>query len=1012
MAYGNIKGITIEINGDTSKLTTALRNVDKQARYTTRNLRDIQAALKYDKSKGPELAEQKQRELARAIENTKEKLDVLKKGQAEMSDEFRKTSEGAAAYDNLTREIWKTERQLKSFEAQSDRSYQKLAKVRDEATKFGKTAQDIGGEMTKKLTTPILGLGTVAGKITTDFDEKMSKVQAISGATGSDFDALREKAREMGAKTQFSASEAAEAMNYMAMAGWKSKDMISGIDGVMNLAAASGEDLATTSDIVTDALTAFGLEAKDSSHFADILATASANSNTNVSMMGETFKYIAPLAGTLGYSAEDTAVAIGLMANSGIKASQAGTSLRMGLTRLAAPTKQVYAGMELLGLRIEDVQGLSLDETLRIFRGSFKKLDKTQQAQAASLIFGKNAMSGMLAIINASEDDYNSLSNAIYNSDGAAEKMADTMMDNLGGQLKILKSALEELAISFGDLLMPKLRDAVDGITDFVDKLNELPAPAKEVILGIGMFVAAIGPVLFIVGKISSVIGIVAGAMAVMKGSMVGASSTMIGLAKTIEGVKGVLSALGTFITSHFIPVVIVASLAVIAYEIYKHWDEIKEFLSNTWDAIKEIASNIWNSIKDFFVNIWDGVKEAWSTFWDPIGEWLGEKIQAMIDFVSPIVDTFVNVFKVAWMLIEEIFRTTWEVISGFFRENWEAFVEMARIILEPLIEFFTNLWNSIKDIAISVWTGIKEFLQGVWQAIYDIAKPIFDAIKNFLSSVWESIKTTASSVWNGIKNTLSSIWNGIYDVAKPIFDAIKNFISNTWNGIKTTTSNIWNGIKNTLSNIWNTIKNTASNVWNGIKNSITGPLNAAKNSATNIAHGIKSGVTGAWSGITTTVSNVWEGVKNSITGPIETARDIVRNAIESIKSYFNVHLQFPHIKLPHFGISGGFSLDPPQVPHFTIDWYKKGAIFTKPTLFNTPFGMKGVGEAGAEAVLPIEKLSSIIAEALRQNNDTALAGVTVTGNTFNVREESDIDKIARELYRLIESKKRGVGLG
>lgn len=1012
MAYGNIKGITIEINGDTSKLTTALRNVDKASRETTRNLRDIQTALKYDKSKGPELAEQKQRELARAIDNTKERLDVLKKGQAEMSDEFKKTAEGSAAYDNLTREIWKTERQLKSFEAQSDRSYQKLAKVRDEATKFGKAAQDIGGEMTKKVTTPILGLTTAAGKITMDFDSGMSKVQAISGATGSEFDALRDKAREMGAKTQFSASEAAEAMNYMAMAGWKSKDMISGIDGVMNLAAASGEDLATTSDIVTDALTAFGLEAKDSSHFADILATASANSNTNVSMMGETFKYIAPLAGTLGYSAEDTAVAIGLMANSGIKASQAGTSLRMGLTRLAAPTKQVYKGMDMLGLSIEDVQGKSLDETLRIFRGSFKKLDKTQQGQAASLIFGKNAMSGMLAIINASEDDYNSLSNAIYNSDGAAEKMADTMMDNLGGQLKILKSALEELAISFGDLLMPKLRDAVDGITDFVDKLNELPAPAKEVILGIGMFVAAIGPVLFIVGKISSVIGIVAGAMAVMKGSMVGASSTMIGLAKTIEGVKGVLSALGTFITSHFIPVVIVASLAVIAYEIYKHWDEVKEFLVNTWNSIKEIANNIWNSIKDFFVNIWEGVKEAWSAFWDPIGEWLGEKIQAMIDFVKPKIDTFVNVFKVAWMLIEEIFRTTWELIYGFFRENWEAFVEMARIIFEPLKEFFTNLWNGIKDVVVSVWTSIKEFLQGVWQSIYDVAKPIFDGIKNFLSNVWESIKTTVTNVWNSIKNTLSSIWNAIYDVAKPIFDKIKNFISSIWEGIKTTTSNIWNGIKNTLSNIWNSVKDTASRIWNSIKSAIEGPMNTAKNTTTNIANGIKNGVSGAWDGIKSTTSRVWEGIKNAIVGPIETARDLVRNAIEAIKGFFDFQISMPRIPKPHIDwepvnmpFGGSFSIP-------NIEWYKKGGIFTKPTLFNTPFGMKGVGEAGAEAVLPIEKLSSIIAEALKENSDTGVGGVTVTGNSFYVREESDIDKIARELYRLIESKKRGVGLG
>lgn len=1012
MAYGNIKGITIEINGDTSKLTTALRDVDKASRETTRNLRDIQTALKYDKSKGPELAEQKQRELSKAIENTKEKLDILKKGQAEMSEEFRKTSEGASAYDNLTREIWKAERQLQSFEAQSDKAYQQLVKIRDAATDFGKTAQDIGGDLTKKLTLPVVGAATAAGKITMDFDSGMSKVQAISGATGDEFDALREKAREMGAKTQFSASEAADAMNYMAMAGWKSNDMISGIDGIMNLAAASGEDLATTSDIVTDALTAFGLEAKDSSHFADILAAASSNANTNVAMMGETFKYVAPIAGTLNYSAEDTAVAIGLMANSGIKASQAGTSLRMGLTRLASPTKQVFQGMEMLGLEIGDVQGLSLDETLRIFRSAFEDLDETQQAQAASLIFGKNAMSGMLAIINASEEDYNNLSDAIYNADGTAQKMADTMLNNLGGQLKILKSALEELAISFGDLLMPKIREAVGAVTEFVNKLNELPTPAKEIILGIGVFLAALGPLLLVIGKISSVIGVVAGAMAVMKGSMVGASPAMIGLAKAIGGVQGAIGALKTLILAHPIGALIIGALTIAIPLIVKNWDEIKEFLINAWNAIKEIASNIWTGIAEFFGGIWEGVKERWTEFWDPIGEWLGEKIQAMIDVIQPIVDTFVNVFKVAWMLIEEIFRTTWELISGFFRENWEAFVEMARIIFEPLKEFFTNLWNGIKDVVVSVWTSIKEFLQGVWQAIYDVAKPIFDAIKNFLSSVWESIKTTASNVWTSIKNTLSSIWNAIYDVAKPIFDAIKNFISEVWNGIKTTTSNIWNGIKTTLTNVWNSIKETASSVWNGIKSAIEGPMNAAKNTTSNIANSIKDGVTGAWSGITTTVSNVWEGVKNSITGPIETARDIVRNAIESIKSYFNVHLQFPHIKLPHFGISGGFSLNPPQVPNFTIDWYKKGAIFTKPTLFNTPFGMKGVGEAGAEAVLPIEKLSSIMAEALRKNQDMSVSGVTVTGNTFNVREESDIDKIARELYRLIESKKRGVGLG
>ena len=1057
MAYGNIKGITIEIDGDTSKLTTALRNVDKQARDTTRNLRDIKDALKYDKTKGPELAAQKQRELANAIKNTKEKLDILKKGQAGMSEEFKKTSEGSAAYDNLTREIWKTERQLKSFEAQSDRSYQKLAKVRDEATKFGKAAQEIGKGMTKKVTAPLVGIAGIAGKTAMDFDSGMSKVKAISGATGNEFDALRNKAREMGSKTQFSASEAAEAMNYMAMAGWKSNDMISGIDGVMNLAAASGEDLATTSDIVTDALTAFGLQASDSSHFADILAATSSNANTNVGMMGETFKYIAPIAGALGYSAEDTALAIGLMANSGIKASQAGTSLRMGLTRLAAPTKQVHKGLGKIGLTVDEIQGLSLDETLRTFRNGFANLDETQQAEAASLIFGKQAMSGMLAIINASEDDYNSLSDAIYNADGSAEKMADTMMDNLGGQLKILKSALEELAISFGDLLMPVLRDAVDGLTEFVNKLNSMSDDTKGKILVIAAIVAALGPLLLIIGKIATVIGTVAGALGVLKGTTVGATPAMIGLSKAIGGVQTVFGALKALLVAHPVAAIIIAALTIAIPLIVKNWDEIKEFLTNAWEGIKEVASNVWTSIADFVGGIWEGVKEAWTAFWDPIGEWLGEKIQAMIDVIKPILDTFVNVFKVVWMLIEEIFKTTWEVISGFFRENWEAFVEMARIIFTKLKDLFASIWNGIKDVAISIWTGIKNILSEIWNGIYSVAKPIFDGIKNFISTIWEGIKTVTSNVWNGIKNFLSSVWSAIYQVAKPIFDAIKNFLSsvweaikattthvwnsiktflsgiwnaiysvakpifdgiknfviNVWNGIKNTTSNIWNGIKSTLSGIWNGIKGTASSKWNGVKSAISGPMEAAKNAVSSKANAIKSSVSSSWDSVKSATSSKWNGIKNSIVGPIETARDLVRNAINRIKSYFNVHLQFPHIKLPHFGVHGGFSINPPQVPHFSVDWYKKGGIFTKPTLFNTPYGMKGVGEAGAEAVLPIEKLSSIMADAMKENQSNLSAGgVTVTGNTFNVREESDIDKIARELYRLIENKKRGVGFG
>lgn len=987
MAYGNIKGITIEINGDTSKLTTALKNVDKEARTTSSTLRDINKAMKFDTKNGPELAAQKQRELARAIENTKEKLKILKQGQAEMTDEFKKTNEGSRAYDNLTREIDKAERQLKSFEAQSDKTFQKLAKVRDLATDFGKSAQEMGGKLTKRLTAPIAGLAGIAGKITTDFDANMSKVQAISGVSEQSFISLRDKAREMGATTQFSASEAAEALTYMAMAGWKDQDMINGLDGVMNLAAASGEDLATTSDIVTDAITAFGLTAKDSAHFADVLAAASSNSNTNVALMGETFKYAAPIAGTLGYSVEDTAVAIGLMANNGIKGSQAGTALRTGLTRLASPTKQVEEGMAMLGLSIEDVQGLSLDETLRVFRSAFSDLDGTQQAQAASLIFGQQAMSGMLGIINTSEDDYNALSNAINNADGSAENMAKTMQDNLGGKIKILKSALEELAISFGDLLMPKLKEVVDGITDFVNKLNELPAPAKELILGIGLFLAAIGPILLIVGKISSGIGLISGALAVMQGSMVGATPAMIGLAKMFSFIKFAFAGLKTLLLAHPIAAVVIGAIAIAIPLIIKNWDTIKEFLINTWNSIKEIAINIWNGLKDFFINIWTGITEAWSAFWDTIGEWLGQKFETIKLTLQPYVESFINFFKVMWMFIQEVFSTSWEVISGLMTQLFEIFVQLVSTIFSPIKDFFVGLWEGIKEVSLNIWTAIKDTISSIWQSLVDFANPIFEQIRNTVTSVWESIKSVSNSIW----------------------EAIKSFITNIWNGINSVVTSVINAISSTVSSVWNSIKSTTSNIWNGIKSSIETPINNAKNTVSNVINNIKSNIINGWNSIKNTTSSVWNSIKTAIENPINRAKNAVQNAIDRMKSILNINLPVPRIKLPHFSVSGHFSLKPPSVPHFSVDWYKKGAIFTRPTLFNTQFGMKGVGEAGAEAVLPIEKLDGIVASALEKAGGSG-AGVLITGNTFNVREDKDIELIARELDKLIRRRKRGTG--
>lgn len=392
----------------------------------------------------------------------------------------------------------------------------------------GKEITSIGKTLTLGITTTLLGLGTAAVSVSANFQESMSKVAAISGATGDDLERLTEKAKEMGATTKYSASESAEAFQYMAMAGWKTEDMLDGISGIMNLAAASGEELATVSDICTDALTAFGMSASDSGRFADILASASSNANTNVSMLGESFKYVAPLCGSMGYSAEDTSIALSLMANAGIKGSQSGTSLKTALTNMLSPTSSMASVMEEYSLSLTNADGSmkSLKEVMDMLREKMGGLDEVTQGAAASTLFGKEALAGMLSIINASDSDYDKLTQAIYNCDGTAKTMADTMQDNLNGKLTQLKSALEGVAISFGEVLIPMLMKAVEKITNVVQKFANLDEETRKLILIIGAIAASIGPLLLVIGKLittgSKIAGWGKGVAAAMKGVMAG----------------------------------------------------------------------------------------------------------------------------------------------------------------------------------------------------------------------------------------------------------------------------------------------------------------------------------------------------------------------------------------------------------------------------------------------------------------------------------------------------------
>ena len=509
---GNIKGITIEIGSDTKKFKSGLKDLNQSAKDLQNELKYVNQALKHD-PKNTDLLRQKQELLTKSVSETKTKLDALKAAKEKADKDMANGTEvNQEQYRRLVREISTTENSLKNLTKEMKNfgsvSAQQIAAA-------GEKMQDVGGKVEgvgKKLlpvTGAVVGLGVAAVKTAADFDAAMSQVAAVSGASGEDLERLRKKAREMGEQTKFSASEAAEAMNYMAMAGWKTEDMLNGIEGIMSLAAASGENLGSVSDIVTDALTAFGLSAADAGHFSDVLAQASSNANTNVGMMGSTFQKVAPVAGALGYSVEDMSLAIGLMANASIKAEVAGTSLKTALANMAKPTDAQAAAMKQYGISLTNADGTmkSFGEVVNNLRSSLGGLSEAEQVAAASTIFGKESFAGMLAIVNASDADFNKLTDAVYNCDGAAKNMADTMQDNLPGQLEILKSQLDELAISVGEILMPVIRDIVTHLQNFMDKLNGMSEEQQKTVVVIGLLAAALGPVIIIIGTLIQSIG-------------------------------------------------------------------------------------------------------------------------------------------------------------------------------------------------------------------------------------------------------------------------------------------------------------------------------------------------------------------------------------------------------------------------------------------------------------------------------------------------------------------------
>ena len=761
----------------------------------------------------------------------------------------------------------------------------------------GKTIANAGATLTKAVTLPIAGVATAAVKTAADFEAAMSEVGAISGASGEDMAKLTAKAKEMGATTAFSASESAEAMKYMAMAGWKTADMTEGIAGIMNLAAASGEDLATTSDIVTDGLTAFGMAAKESGRFADVMAATSSNANTNVALMGETFKYCASTAGAMGYSIEDISVAIGIMGNAGIKGSMAGTTLKNTMANLAKPTDAQAAVMKKLGISLTDSSGnmKSFAEVMDNLRSSFSGLSETEKAAAATTLAGKESMAGLLTIVNASTEDFDKLTAAINGSSGSAEEMAAKMLDNLNGQLTLLKSAVEGIAITIGNKLMPYVKTAVSWVQKAADYINNLNDAQLDNIIKWAGIAAAIGPAIMVFGKIVTAVG---------------TAQRIFGtITKTIANFGGIM---GVITSPAGIVIGVLAAIALAAFLIIKNWDKVKGFLQGvgSWfknafekagfsvEGFKRKFTSIGNTIgsiagkiggfckavagifkKEFAGDIKAGAAEAGGILETLVGGTV-----AAFDGIVTAVDKGLQVFDALLSFFTGAFAGNWDNAAQGFRNS------LKNIFPPDIAEGLTKAFDTVLPVIKAAVSGVKAMFGGLVQDV----KKIFGGITTVFKGIGTMLKGIfsgdAETALKGFQTAAGGIVDTIGNIFKAKINAIKNFVVGAFSTFlpESVVKKIA-GVFDAVASAWDIAIGAAKGYISGFVQAIKPLIENIKTIFKGVAQFVKGVFTGDWkgalNGLKTIASGALSGLVNIIKAPFKLIANTVKGAVNSFKN-------------------------------------------------------------------------------------------------------------------------------
>lgn len=1060
MASRTIRGITIEFGADTGKLLQSFSTLKNESTQLTKKFNDINRLLRFN-PKNVELLTQKQSELKNQIKNTEDRLENLKRIQSDMK--ARGISKNSDEFKALRREVIDTEKQLSRYKDQLSQvneklniSNSKLGQMSEKLQTSGKFLQEqgakiqnfgskmsgLGTKMTLGLTVPIVAAGKKIFDAGSDFESGMSKVQAISNASQDDMKKLEKVARDMGRTTKFSATEASDGLTYMAMAGWKTEQMVAGLPGIMNLAAASGEDLGMVSDIVTDALSAFGMQAGQSAELADLLASASSNANTNVGMLGESFKYVAPVAGALGYTAEDTALALGIMANAGIKSSQAGTSLRNIMSGLVNPTKESAKAIENLNISVANGDGelKPLNVLLGELRTKFKGLTKEQKAQYAASIAGKNGMSGFLALMEASEDDFNKLSKATKNYTGEAKRMADTMENNAKGKITKLKSALGDLAIDGFNAMLPSIEKVVEKLQDGVEWFSKLDQGTKDNIIQMAAFAAAAGPVIKIAGTFTSGIGGVVKGVGTLTTNAGKLSAFIAGKGGVVAAAKAGISSIGAFGTKALavatgpvgVGALAVAGLGYATYKTAKYLSkdaiegvnlfgdgvskgtqkavgsfmELEKEATNSLNQLNWSGQKVTTEIKDDIIGKFDEMKQQVVT---KLGEQRDESKTVLEEMFQNSKTFNVSEKEEALKTLDESYQGRIDKMNqreAEIKEIMNVAAKEKRALTEEERTRIDVIRQGMRDDGIRVLTESEEEYKIIMQRMSDQGAEISalgaaEVVRNSLAQKEKTIENAnveyderirlAEQIraQGGIKAEETA--NKIIEEAKRQRDEAVTKATEMHDSV---VEKAKLQAKDHINEVdWET--GEIKSKWEVMKSNVGQKAQEMFTDTKKWFSEIGSNASRKWDEIKTTASRKWSDVKEAIMSPIRSAKTWLDEKVQSFKNAFNFTWRLPRFKLPRVSVWTEKGILGIPIPKFSVQWNRQGGIFRTPTVLPTLNGYQGFAEpsTGGEAIMPLNKLPDLMAEAIEKTKEFRKQTIVV----YNVMDGEIISKHVTE---------------